>query len=104
MLYMGRVANLIAYLLLAAAAVRLMPIQKWTMAMVALMPMSVYLAASLSADAMTIGLSLLVVALTLNLALGSERPDRRSLLALGFLLVLLALSKQAYLGLAVLFW
>jgi uncharacterized membrane protein len=103
LLYMGRVANLIAYLFLAAAAVRLMPIQKWTLAMVALMPMSVYLAASLSADAMTIGLSLLVIALTLNLALGSARPDRRSLLALGFLLVALSLSKQAYLGLAVLF-
>ena len=95
MLYLARVANLIVYLLLAAAAVRLVPIHKWTLAMVALVPMSVYLAASLSADAMTIGLSLLVIAMTLNLALGSERPSRRSLLALGLLLVLLALSKQA---------
>ena len=86
MLYLARVANLIVYLLLAAAAVRLAPIHKWTLAMVALMPMSVYLAASLSADAMTLGLSLLVVALTLNLALGSEGPSRRSLLALGLLL------------------
>jgi uncharacterized membrane protein len=86
-----------------------MPIQKWTMALAALVPMSVYLAASLSADAMTLGLSLLVVALTLNLAMGRHpqegtRPSRGSLLALGFLLVLLALSKQAYLGLAGLFF
>ena len=81
-----------------------MPIHKWTLALVALMPMSVYLAASLSADAMTLGLSLLVFAVTLNLALGSEGPSRRGLLALGFLLVLLALSKQAYLGLALLFF
>jgi len=104
MLYVARVANLIVYLLLAAAAVRLAPVHKWTLALVALVPMSVYLAASLSADAMTLGLSLLVVAVTLNLALGSEKPGRRSLLAMGFLLVALSLSKQAYLGLALLFF
>ncbi len=104
MLYMARVANLIVYLLLAAAAVRLMPIHKWTLALVALIPMSVYLAASLSADAMTLGLSLLVIAMPLNLAMGSERPSRRSLMMLGLLLVLLALSKQAYMGLALLFF
>ena len=60
MLYLARTANLIVYLLLAAAAVRLAPIHKWTLALVALVPMSIYLAASLSADAMTLGLSLLV--------------------------------------------
>ena len=104
MLYPARVANLIAYLLLAAAAVRLAPVQKWTLAMVALMPMSVYLAASLSADAMTLGLSLLVIAMTLNFAVGDETPDARHWLALGFLLLLLALSKHGYLGLALLFF
>ena len=101
MLYLARVANLIVYLFLASAAVRLAPIHKWTLTLVALLPMSVYLAASLSADAMTLGLSLLVVAVTLSLALGKQRPSGRSLLALGVLLVLLALSKQAYVGLAV---
>ena len=40
--YLARAANLVAYLLLAATAVRLAPIQKWTMALVALIPMSVY--------------------------------------------------------------
>ena len=103
MLYLARVANLIVYLLLTSAAVRLAPIQKWTLTLVALLPMSVYLAASLSADAMTLGLSLLVVAVTLRLALRGERPSGRDLAALGVLLVLLALSKQAYIGLAVFF-
>ncbi len=104
MLYLARIGNLIVYLLLAAAAVRLMPIQKWTLAMVALAPMSVYVAASLSADAVTLGLSLLVIAMTLSLALGRETPSRRILLVLGLLLVLLSLSKQAYVGLAGLFF
>ena len=121
LLYLARSANLVAYLLLAAAAVRITPIQKWTLAMVALVPMSVYLAASLSADAVTIGLSLLIIALTLKLALGGTSPapaqavsargftfaklwDAPPELLLGFLLVLLALSKQAYLGMVMLFF
>jgi len=104
LLYVARIGNLIVYLLLAAAAVRFTPIQKWTLALVALIPMSVYLAASVSADAMTLGLALLVVALTLNLALGSEMPSRGRLLALGLVLLLLALSKQAYLGLGIMFF
>jgi uncharacterized membrane protein len=102
--YLARIANLIVYVLLAAAAVRQTPVQKWTMAMVALIPMSVYLAASLSADAMMLGLSLLIVATILKLALGNEKPSRRSLLVLGFLFVLLSLSKQPYLALALLFF
>ena len=139
---MARLANLVVYVLMAAGAVRLVPIQKWTMAMVALMPMSLYLGASLSADAVTLGLSLLIVALTLNLALRCDKPGprsntvrgrvcpfvvpplggfsapippkggttnighcspRKAYLALGLLLTLLALSKQAYVGLAGLF-
>jgi uncharacterized membrane protein len=104
MLYLARFANLIVYLALAAAAVRLTPIHKWTLAMTALIPMSIYLAASLSADAMTLGLSLAVVAWVLRLALESEKPGPRELLALGILMVLLVLAKQAYFGLALLFF
>ena len=103
MLYLGRVANLIAYLLLAATAVRLVPIHKWTMALVALMPMSVYLAAAVSADAVTLGLSLLVVALTLNLAVGSESPAAGVCSRSDYCWCCWPCSKQAYVGLAVLF-
>jgi uncharacterized membrane protein len=102
MFYLARMANLIAYLLLTAVAVRVIPIHKWTLAMVALMPTAVYLGASLSADAMTLGVALLVLAVVLNLALRGDGPVRRGLLAVGFLLVFLALSKQAYVGLALL--
>jgi len=103
LLYLGRIANLIAYLALAVAAVRLIPVQKWTLALVALMPMSMFLAASLSADAVTLGLALMTIALALDLALGEEAPAGR-LAAFGLCLVLLALSKQAYVSLALLFF
>jgi uncharacterized membrane protein len=104
MFYLARMANLLSYLLLAAVAVRVIPVHKWTLAMLALMPTAVYLGASLSADAMTLGLALLVLAVALNLALRGEGPIHRGLLALGFLLVFLALSKQVYAGLALLFF
>jgi uncharacterized membrane protein len=102
-LYFGRVGTLAGYLLLVAAAVWLMPIHKWTMSLVALMPMSIFLAASLSADALTIAFSLLSIAMILRLGLRSENADRRSLLWLGTVLVCLALVKQAYVLVALLF-
>jgi uncharacterized membrane protein len=102
MLYLARMAGLAVYLLSAALAVRFAPVLKWTLALVALMPMSVYLAASCSADTAAIGLALLIVALILKLILGSQTPSRRGLLVLGLLLAALGLSKQAYLGVALL--
>ena len=102
MVYVARLANLTAYLLLVVTAVRIAPVQKWTLALVALMPMAVYLAASLSADGVTIGLSLLIVAMTMDLAMREGPADWRRLATLGLLLVLLALSKQAYLGMVLL--
>ena len=103
LLYLGRIANLIAYLALAAAAVYVMPVQKWTLALVALMPMSMFLAASLSADAMVLGLAFMATALALDLALGKEASAGR-LAAFGSCLLLLALSKQAYVSLALLYF
>jgi uncharacterized membrane protein len=104
LLYVARIANLVMYLLLASAAVRLAPIHKWTLALAALVPMSVYLAASAHADAMTIGLSLVVLAFVLRLALGYDKPSANELLALAVLMTLVVLAKQAYFGLTMLFF
>ena len=94
--YLGPTGTLIGYLLLVAAAVWRMPVQKWTLVLVALMPMSIFLAASLSADAVSIGLSLLAIAMILRLALGQELVSRRSLSWLAVVLLLLALAKPGY--------
>jgi uncharacterized membrane protein len=100
--YLCRLANLAAYLALAAAAVYVAPIQKWAMALIALTPMAMYLAASISADGMTIGLALLAIALTMDLALSPQPAGASRLVPLGVTLVLLGLSKQAYCGMALL--
>jgi uncharacterized membrane protein len=94
--YLGRVATLVAYLVLVVTAVWLMPVHRWTLAMLALMPMSIFLAASLSPDALTIALSLLGIAMILRMALRPEKIGRGSLWSLGTILLLVGLSKPSY--------
>jgi uncharacterized membrane protein len=95
-LYFARVMNLALFLLMAVNAIRWMPELKWGMALLALMPMTLYEAASASADTYTIGISFLIIALLLRCAAGvgclSDRDIR-------FLLIgsaLLALAKPGY--------
>jgi hypothetical protein len=103
-LYVGRAGTLAGYLLLVVAAVWLTPIHKWLFSLVALMPMSIFLAASLSADALTIAFSLLSIAMILRLALQSRCVFSRDLAWLGAVLSLLALAKPPYVLIALLFF
>jgi hypothetical protein len=92
--YGGRVANLLLALLLIALAIRIAPQYGAIFAAAALLPMSLYELASLSADATTIALAWLFIALLLA-------PPRRigAIAIVGFLL---ALCKPAYFLLALL--
>ena len=75
MLLAGRLGNLLLYLLLAALAVALAPAaRRGLMTCVALLPQALQLAASLSADAMVLGLVFSFTALFLSLR---RRPARR---------------------------
>jgi uncharacterized membrane protein len=60
--YLGRLLNALAFLALAAIAIRITPVLKWLFTAVALLPMALYLGASWSPDAMTIAASLLFTA------------------------------------------
>lgn len=97
MMFLGRLFNLIAYILLVAAAIRTAPVFKWTLGALALMPMSVFVAASLSYDAPTIGLAFLFTALVLRHSRDTGvRLDTRTLAALFLTAWGLALMKQPY--------
>jgi uncharacterized membrane protein len=100
--YFARIMNLALFLFLILCAIRLMPSMKWGMALLALMPMTLYEASSVSADAYTIGISFLMIAFLLNLATGEGTLSAREI---GFMLagtVLLALAKPGYSPLALL--
>jgi uncharacterized membrane protein len=95
LLYLGRLFNLLCWLLLIYLAIRITPIHKWVFFMLALIPRSVNLAASLSADGFTIALCFLVVAYFLKLAFdkGKQSIERKDIYILVLFVILLALVK-----------
>lgn len=103
LLYVARLANVVAYVALMVSALRYMPVQKWTLFLIAMMPMSMFLAGSLSADVITNGAAFLVIAMVLHDALQAQRLTRRHLATLLLWSVVVALSKQAYCLLPLLF-
>ena len=66
MMYLGRIANLALVVMLIFLAIQVAPVFKRVILLVALMPMSMFQVASLSADGVTIAISLLFTALVLR--------------------------------------
>lgn len=97
LVYMGRLGNVVVYLLAGWLALRLVPTRRLALAIVLLMPMSVAQAASLSADVPTNALAVVFTALCWRLALapGAE-VTRRDAVALVGVAALLALTKAGY--------
>ncbi len=68
LLYAGRICNLLVWLLVVYLAIKIIPFYKWLLLLLALTPMSIFQASSLSGDALTNGLSFLLIAVILNTA------------------------------------
>jgi hypothetical protein len=99
--YAGRVVNLLAGVALVGLALRLAPFGGWTLACLALMPMTMALFASQSSDVVTIGVCFLWCALVLRLASTSAQPVSLVAALLATALAL-AWTKQVYLALGAL--
>ncbi|HKI03021.1 MAG TPA: DUF2142 domain-containing protein [Thermoanaerobaculia bacterium] len=101
LLYLARLANLIAGTLMVSFAVRRLPAFQWLAAMIALTPMALFLRASASADVTSTGAAFLLAATVAQLAWGTEGPARKSDLALlTASSAVLCASKAAYFPLA----
>lgn len=98
LMYLGRLTNLLVWVTLVAIALRTTPILKWAFLLLALTPMGLFQASSLSVDGPTNALGFLVTALLLHVAFGDgEREvDTQVLTALFVGSVALTLSKTAY--------
>ena len=97
LLYLARVFNLAAWLLLVAAALRLTPVFRWVFLVLALAPMSIAQAASASADALTNGAAYLLIAAVFEAVFAPGAVlDRARLLRLAALTLAVALSKPVY--------
>jgi uncharacterized membrane protein len=97
LMYLGRVANLFCWLVLVGISIRIIPFFKWVFLLLALTPMSMYQAASLSADSMTNAMAFLTIAYFLYLSFGPVPEIRRKeFFTLVVLTVLLCLTKNVF--------
>lgn len=101
--YAARIFTVLAWIGMAYAAIRLIPVAKWAFAVLALAPMAVFQGASVSADALTLGFCMLAVAWFMRLALQKQQITRKQWLATILFLLILGLVKQPYALLGLLF-
>lgn len=96
-MYLGRIANLVTWLILISFAIRAMPGKKWAVVFIGLLPMSIAQAASLSADVLGYGMIALLAALVFKYANILYTSKILSPYQLGLLFVLpflITLTKQ----------
>ncbi|MDQ3006715.1 MAG: DUF2142 domain-containing protein [Chloroflexota bacterium] len=89
---MCRFASLLSYLILIWLAIRLIPFGKWILLVLAVTPMALFQASTISPDAISNGLGFLFIAGCLNLA-RSKEINWRECGALVLLILLLFLAK-----------
>lgn len=93
-MYAGRLGNLIAWVGLMTIAIRLIPIKKWLLVALGLLPMAIFQAGSLSSDIMATGLVAVFFAFTVKLYFQQEKIRHTDLLLLFTIALSMTLSKQ----------
>lgn len=94
LLWGARIAGLLTFLLIVFFAIKIIPVHKWVLFAVALSPMTIYQATSVSYDVLCLSLSFLIIALALKYAF-MESKLRAGDIALYCLAVLLQSSTKS---------
>lgn len=95
-MFCGRITNLLAYVCLTYIGLKKMPVFRNIFLVIALLPMTIFQAASFSYDAVLCGLCFLFIGLCFNYAYEKECLSWRNVLILGCILALLLLCKYVY--------
>ena len=96
LLTMGKLFNLIAFMIMVFWAVKRTPIAKNIMMAVTLLPMTVTLASSMSYDAMLIGLSFMFIAEVLYLAYAKDKIGWKDIILPAVILAVMSPCKMVY--------
>ncbi len=98
MMYILRLCALFLYTGLMYQAIKIMPVKKWLLVLLGLIPMAIYEASSVTTDALTIGLAFCFIAYTIKLAYDKniEKIGKKEFSIFGLLLTLLLICKYAY--------
>ena len=99
-IYLGRLCNLLFFVLCGWLAVRVAPFGKMAFFGTSLLPMTLELVGSLSYDGFAIGLGMLFTAYVMHLIYEKDKIGPRQWAILGVLLALLAPCKMVYIPLA----
>ena len=104
LMYLGRTINLVSWSFLTFLAIKIMPLGKRTMLILALAPMAVFQAASFSADGVINSLAFLTIAVFIIYAFDEKRAIHKKDIIIIFLVsMILALCKQSYFLISLLF-
>src|SRR4030095_15998343 len=103
LLYLGRLSNFMVWAGLVFISLRRMPTFKWVFCLLALTPMSLFEAGSLSFDCFTNGVCFLWISLILHVSVRKGTLDRRWLFLILFISVLVTMAKNVYVFLFLLF-
>ncbi|XJZ28580.1 DUF2142 domain-containing protein [Bacillota bacterium Lsc_1132] len=105
MMYLGRIFNLFAYLAIVYTALKIVPIKKNLFYILALLPMSINQASTLSGDSTIISSAFLFVAYVLYLAYGKvEKIKRKHVLTTIGIGIFIVVSKIVYFPILLLFF
>lgn len=103
-LYLGRLTNLLAYIALVFMAIKIIPSEKWKMIimMIALFPMSMNLAATVSPDTVILGTTLLAISYAMHLKFETKEITYKHIILLGILCMIPTVCKIVYFPLCLL--
>lgn len=96
LLYLGRLANLVFFVLMTWLAIRRLPFGKEVLSGVALLPMTLHLSASFSYDVMIMGCMFCFTAVCLDLAYKKERVTWQDVVILMALMAVAGPCKMVY--------
>jgi uncharacterized membrane protein len=100
--YAGRFAGFLFWLIIMYMVIRIVPVYKWLFTTLILLPMSLYVTNSLSADTVTNCLGFLFIALVLKHVFSEKSITLKDLSLFLGLLLLIVFAKVVYIGLIVL--
>lgn len=104
MLYTGRLFNLIFWIICIYFSIKLLPVGKWVLFVLALFPMTLTLSTSLSADGPILAMSSLLISIILHIILEIKMISNRQLILLTIPILALSMMKLPYAALGLFFF
>ncbi len=96
--WLARITNLLCYIILVFFAIKLMPFEKWKsiLMIIALFPMTMNLATTLSPDTVIIGATFLAISYVFHLKVAVEKITIQNIVILGILFMIPTVCKIVY--------